>query len=301
MHTSPRRWFRCTMPQPKTLTRRSLLKATIRAGIGSCGLAAGGIFYAHKIEGGWVEVVQRAITLPRLAPEFDGYQLVHISDLHLGDWLTPIQLHHVVTLVNQQQPDAVAITGDFVTTRLGQPGEDLSLALQRLNPRDAVVAVLGNHDHWSDAGQVCKVLKRSGVSHIGNTAQTLRRGKARLHLAGVDDPWMKMDRMDAVLPQLGKDGAAVLLAHEPDFADEYAQTGRFDLQLSGHSHGGQVIPPFGRPVVVPPYARKYPIGAYKVGTMTVYTNRGIGMVKPHIRFNCRPEITVFTLRAPLPT
>ncbi|MBZ0286049.1 MAG: metallophosphoesterase, partial [Anaerolineae bacterium] len=88
------------------------------------------------------------------------------------------------------------------------------------------------------------------------------------------------------------------LAHEPDYADISAATGRFDLQISGHSHGGQVVIPFIGPPVVPPYSKKYPLGRYQVGTMIQYTNRGVGMISPAVRFNCRPEITVFTLRTP---
>jgi hypothetical protein len=118
-----------------------------------------------------------------------------------------------------------------------------------------------------------------------------------LHIAGVDDVWEEHARLDMVLEQLPADGAAILLAHEPDFADESAATGRFDLQLSGHSHGGQVIYPFGGPPILPTYAKKYPVGRYQVSGMIQYTNRGLGMIPPHVRFNCRPEITVFTLSA----
>jgi hypothetical protein len=117
-----------------------------------------------------------------------------------------------------------------------------------------------------------------------------------LHLAGVDDVWESQDRLDLVLEALPDAGAAILLAHEPDFADVSAAAGRFDLQLSGHSHGGQVIFPLRGPLVLPRYARKYPIGLYQVGGMLQYTNRGLGMIPPRVRFNCRPEVTVFTLR-----
>ncbi len=104
-----------------------------------------------------------------------------------------------------------------------------------------------------------------------------------------------MSRLDKVLEALPEEGAAILLAHEPDFADESAATGRFDLQLSGHSHGGQVAIPFLGPLRLPLMGRKYPLGLYKVGRMTLYTNRGIGTVGLPVRFFARPEITVLTL------
>ena len=126
---------------------------------------------------------------------------------------------------------------------------------------------------------------------------TLRREEAQLHIAGVDSLWYDKADLNPVLQQLPEEGAALLLAHEPDFADISAKTGRFDLQLSGHSHGGQIILPLVGPPWLPRHGRNYPLGQYQVGDMIQYTNRGIGMVIPTVRFNCRPEISVFTLRA----
>jgi predicted MPP superfamily phosphohydrolase len=100
-----------------------------------------------------------------------------------------------------------------------------------------------------------------------------------------------------LLAGLPEHGAAILLVHEPDFADHSAASGRFDLQLSGHSHGGQVIIPFIGPPIVPYLAQKYPLGLYQVQNMLLYVNRGLGMARLKVRFNCRPEITVITLRA----
>ena len=105
------------------------------------------------------------------------------------------------------------------------------------------------------------------------------------------------DRLDEVLAQLPADGAAMLLCHEPDFADISAATGRFDLQISGHTHGGQIVLPFIGPIHTPRYGHKYSLGMYQVGDMIQYTNRGVGMARLPVRFNCRPEITVFTLEA----
>ena len=154
---------------------------------------------------------------------------------------------------------------------------------------------------WSltatDAGLVRRILRESGIIEVGNSIHTIRRGESLLHIAGLDDYWEHKDRLDFVLKNLPPEGAAILLIHEPDFADISAATGRFDLQLSGHSHGGQVILPFFGPLVLPLYARKYPLGIYRVGQMFQYTNRGIGTIPPAIRFNCRPEITLLTLKS----
>jgi predicted MPP superfamily phosphohydrolase len=99
-----------------------------------------------------------------------------------------------------------------------------------------------------------------------------------------------------VLERLPEEGAAILMAHEPDIADDVAATRRFDLQLSGHSHGGQMGLPLLRFPLLPKLSRKYPVGLYRVGKMFLYVNRGLG-AHPRFRFACRPEVTIFTLRA----
>jgi uncharacterized protein len=103
--------------------------------------------------------------------------------------------------------------------------------------------------------------------------------------------------LDAVLDQLHDNSAAILLAHEPDFADLSAESNRFDLQVSGHSHGGQIVLPLYGPPILPHLGRKYPSGLYQVGNMLQYTNRGVGMARLPVRFNCPPEITIFTLKS----
>lgn len=284
----------------RRLSRRAFFKAAVASTIGTPLLGAGTLAYARNVEPGWVEVASVHLKLPRLEPEFDGYRMAQFSDIHVGGWMTRRRLIHIVELVNEQRPDLVVITGDFVTRQPQLHAADLVTALSALAPRDAALAVLGNHDHWSGADTVRQVIRDSGLLDISNSVHTLRRGPAMLHIAGVDDVWVGKADLDRVLEQLPKSGSAILLAHEPDFADRSAASRRFDLQLSGHSHGGQIIVPFLGPPVLPPHGRKYPVGRYQVGEMIQYTNRGVGMVAPQVRLNCRPEITVFTLQAARP-
>jgi uncharacterized protein len=140
----------------------------------------------------------------------------------------------------------------------------LTKALHLLSARDGCVAVLGNHDYLTGVELVRRCIREGGVEELANDVHTLRRGDAELHVGGIDDVMEGRSRLDLVLEKLPETGAAILLAHEPDFADVSAATGRFDLQLSGHSHGGQVRVP---------------------------------CVHLRLRFLCRPEITVFTLRS----
>lgn len=247
-----------------------------------------------------IEVTQLQLTLPHLSPAFDGYRLVHISDLHIGTWLNEERLAQAVELVNQQQPDLVAITGDFVTYAPERHGAALVRNLSRIQAADAKLAVLGNHDHWTDPYAVRRLLRNAGVHTLNNQVFSLRRNEARLHFGGVDDLIEKRAQLDRVLQALPEQGAAVLLAHEPDFADTSAASGRFDLQLSGHTHGGQIrLPRLGAPIT-PSYGRKYSAGLYRVGEMWQYTNRGLGTAELQVRINCPAEITVLTLQSPPP-
>jgi predicted MPP superfamily phosphohydrolase len=264
-------------------------------------LLLGGLVYVRKVEPEDVEVVPVSLVLPRLDARFDGYRIAQISDLHADGWMTPGRVLGLVKLVNEQEPDFVAITGDFATysrfRSLIRYTSALVAPLRRLRAPDGAVAVSGNHDYKTDAQVVREVLAASGVTELRNTVRTLRQGGAALHLCGVDDVREGTPDLNRALQDLPEEGAAILLIHEPDFADESAATGRFDLQLSGHSHGGQVGLPLLRYLFLPKLSRKYPAGLYRVGGMFLYTNRGLG-AHPRFRFNCRPEITVFTLRSP---
>jgi len=242
------------------------------------------------------DVVKVEINIPRLPVLFQGYRIVHISDIHYGQWISADRLTGVVGLINQQEPDIVAITGDFVSYS-GENVGDLITALKGIRARDVALAVLGNHDYWVDAKRIRSMLRESKIVVLSNDVYTVTKRGYPLHFAGVDSMTLKKNQLDKVLQKLPSNGPAILLVHEPDFADISAETKRFSLQLSGHSHGGQfVIPKFGTPFRGDSF-RKYPLGRYQVGEMVLYTNRGIGTNTFWIRINCAPEITVIDLQS----
>lgn len=254
------------------------------------------LIYAYFIEPNWIEINSLQLTLPHLATEFDEYKIVQISDIHVNKWMTQARLNRIFRLVNQQKPDAIAITGDFITRRQERFIPNLLATMGQLAAPDGKFGVLGNHDYWSDAIAISRMMAQTNVLNLANSFQTIQRGNAKLYIAGVDDVFVGKNRLDLVIENLPDDGnAAILLAHEPDFADTSAVTNRFDLQLSGHSHSGQVRVPFFRPLYLPELGRKYYAGLHQLGSMMVYTNRGLGVTGMHLRFNCRPEITVITL------
>ena len=278
------------------LTRRDFLKLTGQVVL----FMLGGTLYSTVIEPLWFEVENVVLTLPHLPRSFSGFRLAQISDIHVGEQWMPGQLDTVVEKLIAIKPDLVAVTGDFVYSSPAMTNEILSeteTALSKLSSHFPVYAVMGNHDYWWDVNRVRNALVRANIMELNNRFHTLSHDDGFLHICGVDDIYERKDDLGAVLNQLPHDGCAILLAHEPDFADTSASTGRFDLQISGHSHGGQVVVPFVGPIVLPQHGRKYPIGVYQVREMIQYTNRGLGMVFPYVRFMCRPEITLFTLNS----
>ena len=286
----------------RQMTRRAFIKRMTRAGIGVLG-AGSAWHWATKIEPRWIEIKRVSLSIPGLHPAFDGWTLAQISDIHVSEWMTQPRLQHIVGKVNALRPDLIAITGDFVSRR--QEGQQTILAqtLSTLDARHGVFAVLGNHDHWANVKFVRSAVRKSGVQELRNSFHTIRHDGGVLQLCGLDDAWAGAADVPELLRKLPAKGAAILLAHEPDFADEYAKANRFDVQLSGHSHGGQVQIPLVGPIHLPLYGQKYNDGRYRLAStpdtreMTLYVNRGVGMVKPFVRFGCRPEITLFTLRA----
>ncbi|MDQ3007456.1 MAG: metallophosphoesterase [Chloroflexota bacterium] len=288
------------MLERRKLTRRDFLKLLKAGAINLAALALGGLGYTLLVGPGQVIIETVHLKLPRLSRAFSGLRLVQISDIHMGSWMNLERFQKVVNLVLAQKPDLLVITGDFLFGHNFNEASkgDLKDLITVLSPLAATLpsfAVLGNHDYWTNSEAVREMLRASQITELTNTVFTLTRRGENLHLCGVDDVWEGNVQLENVLSQLPDDGAAILLAHEPDFADTSAATGRFDLQVSGHSHGGQVVIPYYGPPILPLLGEKYPSGLYKVGEMFQYTNRGVGTGALAVRFNCPPEITLFIL------
>jgi len=284
----------------KRLSRRDFLKL-VKAGVIELALlAVGGSIYSFLIEPRLIKVESVKLRLRRLAPEFSGIRMVQVSDIHMGRWMNAERLQDIVELIIEQKPDLVLFTGDFLIGRAYDADSERNVRdlITILTPLAASIpsyGILGNHDYWTNPAAIRKMLHSCNIMDMTNKAITLTRGAEKLYICGVDDVWEGDVRLENVLTQIEDDGAAILMAHEPDYADVSALTGRFDLQVSGHSHGGQVVLPFLGPPVLPHLGRKYPGGLYQVRDMYQYTSRGVGMGRIPIRFNCPPEITVFTL------
>jgi uncharacterized protein len=254
------------------------------------------------VKSNWFTVETIQLKLRRLPAVFSGLRVAQISDIHMGGWMSRDRLQLVADWIMAQSPHMLLITGDFLIGRgfteiSKQWINELIKVLAPLTASIPSFAVLGNHDYWTNPDAVREMLLICGITDLTNTVFTLSREGENLHLCGVDDVRAGNVRLDHVLAHLNDNSAAILLAHEPDFADISAATGKFDLQVSGHSHGGQVVIPFLGAPILPHLGRKYPSGLYTVGNMFQYTNRGLGANRLSIRWNCPPEVTIFVLES----
>ncbi len=280
----------------RTLSRRAFLKAAVRVALGTLALGGGGYLYTTQVETEWLAVERVTVPIAGLHPALEGFRLVQMSDLHLYPHTQPSLIRRAVALANRLAPDLVVLTGDYVFAT-AQAAFELGAILSELRARHGLLAVMGNHDWWTDVETVRAEFARWSLPVLDNAGELIAVDEGRLYVAGVDDLWSGEPDLEAALADRPAGVPVILLAHEPDFADEHADDGRIAVQLSGHTHGGQVRMPGQRPLVLPPYGRKYAAGLYRVGAMWLYVNRGIGVVTPPVRLNCRPEVTLITLTA----
>jgi predicted MPP superfamily phosphohydrolase len=275
------------------LSRRNLFKSLLGAGGGAVLLGASGFVYGTRLETEWLEHEQVTIPIPDLPAGLEGFRIVLLSDFHLYPTTRLEFIEEAVASARALMPDLVVLTGDFVQ-KSADAIFDLAPVLARLEARHGVFCALGNHDHWKGPRIVRDGLESQGLPVLHNRGVLLSHEGAPLYLAGVDDCWSGRPDLKAAMSGHRGQVTTLLLSHEPDPVEEYSQDERVTLQLSGHSHGGQVrLPGLGSPFL-PPFGRKYDMGLFLVRNTWLYTNRGIGVTAP-IRLNCRPELTELTL------
>ena len=262
--------------------------------LGSLALAAGLLAnYAARVEPGRVEVVRVTLPLPRLPADLDGLALAQISDIHAGGAIRVEQIRRFVAMTNALHPDITVITGDMFQYR-AESAQMSARELANLHAPLGVYAIMGNHERHVPPEVGEQPFRQAGLTVLCNAAHEVRVNGASLWLVGLDDWLRRYGDLALALRGVPEESCKVLLVHEPDLADQAAQY-PIDLQLSGHTHGGQVRLPIIGPLILPTLGHRYPMGLYRVGNMWVYTNRGLGMANPAVRLNCRPEIALFTL------
>lgn len=276
------------------MDRRTFLKSSA-ALLGTAGAATlSGCGVLRYTESNWLSVERVTVPVRGLPAAAEGLTIALMSDFHLYPYTQIELVQQAVAMTNELQPDIVALVGDFVLESAESIFE-LAPALAGINPTYGIFAALGNHDYWTNPLVVEQGLAQAGISVLKNSGVPIGGGQDLIYLAGMDDGWSGYMDLGAALAARPADLPTVLLMHEPDFADTFAPTGQVAVQLSGHSHGGQVrLPGVGAPVL-PTYGEKYDMGLYQVNEMWLYTTRGVGVIGPPVRINCRPEITEITL------
>ena len=276
----------------RVITRRSFLKLTGAATFAAVGGTIAYALLGNEAESPVVERVQ--IPIPNLPPALDGFRIVQISDIHYYPFTTIELVDRAVQMANHLAPDLIVHTGDYVWHEV-ESIFDLMPSLMKLNAKYGVYAGLGNHDIWTDVRVVTRAMEDAGMPLLVNQGVPISVGNSTLYLASLDDGWSGKPNLADAMENWPKDAPTVLLMHEPDLAPRYAPDKRINLQLSGHSHGGQVRLPFYGPLVLPYLSWKNPMGLYNVDGMWLYTNRGLGTTNIPVRVNCAPEITELTL------
>ncbi len=278
-------------PSRRLFIARSL---AVTAGVAALGTAGAGAYWANS-----APVVRRVpVTLPRLDPALDGLRVVTFSDGHLSATYGGRRFERLVETVNAQRPDVVAIVGDLVDGELDELREEVA-PLADLVSEQGVFFVTGNHEYFVDTTAWLRHLPTLGVEVLRNERVPITRGGASVDLAGIDDrtaassgvPGHGAD-LDAALD--GRDDATpvVLLAHQP-VQVEQARAAGVDLQLSGHTHGGQLWP-FDYAIRLDQPAVE---GLSRHGDTQLYVTAGAGYWGPPMRVGARPEVTVVELRA----
>jgi uncharacterized protein len=254
--------------------------------------------YGRGVEPRWFELKTIDITIVGLNPVFEGYKIVQLSDIHARSGIMDRQqLKKVANIANQQQPDLIALTGDYITDHPEKAEAMLTKTFSQLKAVDGIVAIMGNHDREEkdDHIPIERALAQAKVNVLRNAVYSIDKAGHKLNIAGVDDVFFKYANLPLTISQLPQTGTNILLAHEPDFVDVAAATHKFALQLSGHSHGGQIVIPF-LPRLLPHMARKYVTGHHTIGGTQLYVSSGVGTTGlPQARINCRPEISVIVL------
>ncbi|WML89189.1 metallophosphoesterase [Thiothrix lacustris] len=243
-------------------------------------------------------LVEEFVEIPvkNLPLALEGFTIVQLTDMHLRPYTQVEHIQRAVEKTNALKPDLVVLTGDYVWHD-GEDILDLVPVLAGLNARYGVFAVMGNHDIKTDPVLIEETFAKHGIPVLRNDGLDIQHDGGLFHLAGIDDGWLGKPDIKATLDKLRGNKPVVLLAHEPDMIDWYANDERISLQLSGHTHGGQVQLKPGKPFIRPYLGRKYVQGLYRVNESWVYTSRGIGSTGLPIRRNCSPEITHVTLVA----
>lgn len=276
------------------ISRRSFFRSA--AGVAGVGAALGA--YAWRVEPHWLQIVRRPLGVARLPAQLHGATLVQLSDIHVGRRVSDDYVLDTFSRVSMLQPDIVVYTGDFVSYRQGIVEDAARVYAHAPKGRLATLGILGNHDYgpgWAHpevAASLVTMLGAHGIQILRNEVHDV----AGLQILGMDDLWATNVEPAKTLSAIVQERASLVLSHNPDSVDLPGWIGYAGWILSGHTHGGQCRPPFLPPPILPVRNPRYTAGAFELsGGRSLYISRGVGHLT-QVRFNVRPEVTVFDLQ-----
>jgi len=260
--------------------------------VGTCGVLAAAA-YPTYFEPRYLELTQNALKCGVASSK--SICIFHLTDLHASPFVPMPMIEAAISLGLEQKPDLICVTGDFVTSGKGF-NKDLYVAqLQRLSAVAPTFAVLGNHDGRFAGGNstVARMLADSGITLLHNRSQRIHMNGGEVSLVGVGDLWGREIDADTAFEDLDPGLPVILMSHNPDSKDVLSNY-PWNVMLSGHTHGGQVIVPFEGACFAPVKDHRYVAGLKAWGDRQIFVNRGVGNLGG-VRFDCRPEVSILTL------
>jgi predicted MPP superfamily phosphohydrolase len=255
-------------------------------------LMVSGLYWRGLRNAAQVRLKYNSIKSPDLPDSFDGFTILHLSDLHVD--MSRAAMERVIELVRDVSYDICILTGDYRGLTFGPYAASLEgMAAIRNALRGPVYGVLGNHDTI----RMVPRLEAMGIRMLLNECDVLTRGNERIHLAGIDDAhFFRVDNIEKAAAEIPHDEFSILISHTPEIYRQAAHAG-FNVLLSGHTHGGQICLPGGIPITLEAVLpRRMGSGAWTYRDMIGYTSVGAGSSVVPVRFNCPPEITLHRLR-----
>lgn len=290
----------CEAPAPVSSHRSTTRskKKTRRAALRLISMGAASGLWAGGIEPELLSVTRRTLSLPRWPRALDGFRLALLTDLHYRPGPDDALIEKLQPALADLRPDLIAITGDLVTANQSSLSECLR-ALRHLEAPQGIFASPGNHDRWlCSPSKIKKEIEDAGMSYLCNDNTTLAIKGEKILLTGLDSYWGGHPEPGRAWKGHQPDTPVICLVHEPDPFESLHQARPLDLQLSGHTHGGQCrVPLIGYAPAKVKYGRNFIYGEYQRSRSRLFVGRGMGTVGPRVRFACPPELALLTLRS----